>query len=203
MKCSSPMLLVRLTQHQLAVVLSIVFAILAVPRCAAQVRGTVEVSPLVGPYRYKQSYGCFFGCMTINGEPVEPCGCAPPGWKTTAVLGGRVTGWLSRSTALEGTLLCSPSSAVDNPVIGSARGLVRFAPHARLWAYAVGGPALVRFSDGVSGGHTFHMGGVPSLGFRAEVERYLYSTEESQVHNTLFATFALSAAVRAGTWGPP
>lgn len=174
---------------------------------SAQSPGMVEFTPVAGPYNSKQSEQSgpvFPGCVRVKGAPTPTC-YSPivPGAKTAPLLGGRVTVWLSRAFAVEGSLLGSPQ-AFDRPVFTSVRGVLSFAPHSRLWAYALAGPALVHSADGpgtdLGGvlGLGAHFRVAQSLSLRAEVERYIGATDQLDAHNNVFLTLGLSVGIRHG-----
>jgi len=192
MKFSSPTLVVRLTQHVPAVVLWLALAILTPPPCSAQVKGTVELSSMVGIYRPSAQSFTTPSIFLCPKGALCPNVSAQDHPHSAIVFGGRVTGWISERVALEGSMSYShgfvstpttPARAsivtTDVRVLVSTRGT-------RTWAYLAGGPAMVgRFGDafttstGRGGvvGVGAHLRVVRSLALRAEVEDYLYSLD--------------------------
>jgi hypothetical protein len=205
------------TQCLPAVFLCSVLAVLAAPQCSAQVRGTVEVSPIMGVYLPSgQLPPEPSACRCIKGAP---CSCDPtpqPREQHSAIaLGGRMTGWVNQRIAVEGSLWYSPSP-ITGPttggpaaiMTGNVRVLVRTGG-AGTWAYLVGGPTFVgRFGDAYGAGTgTGRFGGVVGVGahlrvaralaVRAEVEDYLYSVQ--RYHQQGFSlSLGLSVASRIG-----
>ena len=188
-----------------AIVLCLATALLAAPRCQAQVRGTVSLSTPVGVYIPTASLPPRFAhCL-----PEVICRISRQ-QSSAVVLGGRVTAWFNPRLALEGSVLYSPSpvateftssfpngallaretsQATAAVVATSVRVLVSPVPVTRLWVYMVGGPAFVsRSGDAYSDwSGTTRFGGVVgagahlrvarSLALRAELEQYLYSLD--------------------------
>jgi hypothetical protein len=112
----------------------------------------VELTPAGGPYTSHAagySSGCGGGTEKGTGLFI-PC---PIEQKTTLLYGGRLTVWLGRSFAVEGSVAGSPE-AEDTPVFASMRGVLTVAPRSRLSAHVLGGPALVAFhQSSVTVGH--------------------------------------------------
>ena len=179
----------------------LVLLLVATP-CSAQSPGAVEFTPVAGPYQSRES-GVVPPCRFIKGAPNAYCDNEAPASKsaTVALVGGRVTVWLSRGVAVEGSLMGSPQ-AFTSPVFASARGVASFAPRSRLWAYFLAGPALVYATDGsgtdVGGvlGAGAHFRVAQSLSVRAEVERYLGAGDQLAAHSNAFLTLGLSVAMR-------
>jgi hypothetical protein len=97
------------------VLLAQVLAVLAAPRCFAQVRGTVELSPIVGMYLPSAQLPpvppdpvCF-----VKGIP-HPYGlrCTPSVQRQSSVvaLGASVATWVNRRIAIDGSVRYAPSS---------------------------------------------------------------------------------------------
>jgi hypothetical protein len=179
-----------------------IVAVLAAPRCSAQIRGTVEFSPVVGSYVAMAPLpsGCFDVCFPVKEN-------------TSIALGGRVAAWVDKRIAVEGSLLYSASSPAD-VVASSVRALVSVARRPGIWAYVVGGPAFVglwgypyagadRRLDlgGVVGGGV-HLRVAPSIALRAELEQYFYSFAEHNQRD-LFLSLGLSVASRIGSATTP
>jgi opacity protein-like surface antigen len=197
-------------KSSLVVISSVAMLLLAATLCAAQRRGTVQITPVGGPYGSTVPLSYPILCIDADNPPPT---CYES--KYSPLFGARMTFWVARSFGVEGSLLVSPQS-FDNPGLGSIRGLATFAPASRLRAYAVGGLALVSFhadrgpsffASPASGvGYGSKLGGVlgvgtyfqiaPSLGLRAEYERYLYSEDQLSGHRNAFMTLGLSFALR-------
>jgi len=219
----------RLKRLGAALVVWLAGAVLTGPRCAAQVKGTLEFSPIVGTY------------IPIAHLPPQnfPClpevSCQSSRHQSTAIaVGARMTAWVNQRIAVEGSLWYSPSAVTgefsssfngapleqstnDVPaqiVAANARILVSLTRRAGTWAYLVGGPALVdRFGDAYAGADgTARAGGVVgagahvrvarSLAIRAELEQYLYSYRGS-FQRDLVLSVGLSAASRIGSAATP
>ena len=192
--------LVRLKEYQPAMVLWVAATVLAGARCSAQAWGTVEFSPVAGAYlsTAELPYGCFHVAL--------PNPCTPPKQSTTVAVGGRLTAWLSRGIAVEGSLWDSPSSPA-NVVAGSARLLLGLTPRSGTRVYIVGGPAFVRlfgydYASSIAGidlGSVVAVGAhvrvAPSLALRTELEQYVYSYAEHRQRD-LFLSLGLSLAPR-------
>lgn len=186
--------------------------------CSAQGRGTVQITPVGGPYGSTVIVGSQI-CYVYEPPPTAACSTTS---KYSPLFGARLTFWLARSFAVEGSYVGSAQS-FDNPWFGSIRGIATFAPASRLRAYAVGGLALVGFHAERDGpkflstflsweppdvGYGSMIGGVlgvgtyfqiaPWLGLRAEFERYLYSEDKLSGHRSGFMTLGLSYALRGG-----
>jgi hypothetical protein len=130
----------------------------------------------------------------------DPLGLCPPGpslqQKQALAIGGRVTSWLSRRSAIEGTFWYSPSGVTQTYrsagkiVIADVRFVLSLAPQASTMSVLLlGGPAVIqRFGDAyVDVKGTTSPGGAIGIGldihpghgysFRAEIGDYLYSVQ--------------------------
>jgi hypothetical protein len=117
----------------------------------------VELSPVVAAYFPTAAFqgACFEG----------PC----PLKKYVAIaFGGRVTAWVSRRLAVEGSVEQSPSTREDNIVAGSVRMLLRLTHVGTTWGYVVAGPALVYHRVGAG---TTRLGGVVGGGAHVGLAR--------------------------------
>lgn len=179
-----------------------IFAVVATPRCSAQIRGTLEFSPVVGSYVAiaPLPYGCFDVCFPVKQN-------------TSIALGGRVAAWVDKRIAVEGSLLYSPSAPAD-VIASSVRALVSVTRGPGIWAYVIGGPAFVglwgyqyagadaRLDLGGVVGAGVHLRVAPSMALRAELEQYFYSFAEHNQRD-LFLSLGLSVASRIGSAPTP
>lgn len=199
-----------------ALILWTLGAIIAAPRSSAQVRATV--SPVVGVYlpngRLPAEHP---GYLCPKGVPCPyydfPTGS--PEQHSAVAFGGRVTAWVVKQVAVEGSLWYSPSSVTGST---SGRSSTIIASDVRLlvgtrgrddWAYLLAGPAFVaRFGDayttttgsgrlGAVVGLGVDLRVARSLGIRAEAEQYLYSVQGYHQQDFVLSV-GLSVASRIG-----
>jgi hypothetical protein len=167
----------RLSSMLLVVVLVLAGEVVGAPGCSAQARGTVEFTP-VGDFYFPtqalQPLGsyCYLGFGTV----LDPCPQPPPATHLALAAGGRVTAWLTRRVAVEGSLEYSPSTRSDNLIAGNMRVLIGLTRAGTTWWYLTGGPAFVShtvtssFGGVVGGGAHLRLGA--RLAMRAEFEEY-------------------------------
>lgn len=147
-------------------------AVLAAPRCVAQSRGTFEFSPVVGAYLpHSQLYqppSMWCGELGVGG-------CAREA-NAAFAFGGRVTAWLDKRIAIEGSLWHAPATSSDNVFAGNVRVLWGVIGGGNMRAYVVGGPAFVRaqHTTGLAGviGAGAHFRVAPGIAIRTEIEEY-------------------------------
>ena len=203
MRPSTSLLFVRLGQYRRAVILCLIVATLAAPLCSAQARGSVDLSPVVGFYFPTSLFqaGCLF---EVDG------GACLPHQKTAVATGGRVTAWVNERVAVEGSLLYSPSTVLDDLVAGGVRVQLGLLRSSGAWVYVEGGPGLV--SHGRPGRErTASLGGLlgvgahfrllPWLAIRGDIEEYVSSFRGSSQRGAtlqdLFVSMGLSVALRS------
>jgi hypothetical protein len=143
-----------------------------------------------------------------------------PEQHSAVAFGGRVTAWVAKRVAVEGSLLYSPSSVTGST---SGQSSTMIASDVRVlvgtrgrdaWAYLLAGPAFVaRFGDAyASATGSGRLGGVVglgadlrvgrSLGIRAEAEQYLYSFQGYHQQDFILSV-GLSVAPRIGSGTTP
>ena len=224
MRLSRPTPFVGLKRCGPALILWTLGAIVAAPRAAAQVR--VTLSPVVGVYLPN-------GRLPAEPAPVRLCAKGVPGCyyndfptlgspelHSAVALGGRVTGWVNKRVAVEGSLWYSSSSVTGSTSGGSSTIVasdlrVLVGTRGRdAWAYLLAGPAFIaRFGDAyASATGSGRLGGVVglgadlrvarSLGIRAEAEQYLYSFQGYHQQDFVLSV-GLSVAPRIGSATTP
>jgi hypothetical protein len=159
----------------LLVVLWFAAAVFAAPRCIAQSRGTFEFSPVVGAYiPHSQLYQ----------PPSMWCGEMGPevcarGANTAFAVGGRVTAWLDKRIAIEGSLWHAPvpGTSSDEVLAGHVRMLWGVIGGGNMRAYVVGGPAFVHRAQQTTGlagviGAGAHFRVASGIAIRTEIEEY-------------------------------
>ena len=188
-------------------------AIALVPRCAAQGRGTVEVSVAVGNYFPTQNYepnsgACWSGFHFDNVIPYQPCDVYGSPKQRTFAPGGRLTAWVTQRVAFEAVAEYSGSTVLDNVWAGNVRGLLTLFRTGTMSWYLAGGPAVVAHSGvttvTTTEHFTPHWGGVVGGGVhlptssrfavRADLEEYITSDQGSAQHD-IFFSLGLSLAL--------
>ena len=223
MERSSPMHLLRLTRCQPAVALFLAAAILAPPKCATQVSGTLEFSPVVGAYHPTTELS-----RQRLGSVPEVAIYQTRQNAAAAALGGRLTAWANRWIAFEGSAWYAwapviqevtsswlgppipPERLEDAPggVVGSdVRLLVCLPPVAGMRVFVVGGGAFVSHGgDGAGWGGVVGAGSrlrvARSLALRAELAQYLYSVQGLHQRD-LVVSLGLSYATRISRAAAP
>jgi hypothetical protein len=103
---------------------------------------------------------------------------------TAVALGGRVTAWLDKRIAIEGSLWHAPAtSSDDNDVLaGHVRVFWGVIGGGNMRAYLVGGPAFVHRAQQTTGlagviGAGAHFRVAPGIAIRTEIEEYRYSQQ--------------------------
>jgi hypothetical protein len=173
----------------LLVIVCLAVAVLDAPRCVAQSRGTFEFSPVVGANLPHSQLHRNTLCEWIESGFA---GCSREA-NIGFALGGRVTAWLAKRLAIEGSLWHASATSFlhdDDVLAGHVRVLWRVIGGGSMWAYVVGGPAFVRqqtttpafvsqHTTSLAGaiGAGAHLRVAPGIAIRTEVEEYYHSSQ--------------------------
>jgi len=183
---------------------------------SAQAQFRLEIAPALGAYMPTGQLP--LGALTLTDvcteHPEDPlCPTTSPRRRANraVAIGGRWTAWFGKGGAIEGSFWYSPSgstvNAFEDPgtaVVGSLRGVLSLAPQARTMSVLLmGGPAVIHrsgfpndltsFGGTVGLGLDIHPG--RGLGFRAEIEDYLYSTQSTAGNGLFHQDFVLSLSM--------
>jgi hypothetical protein len=181
-------LLIHLRQYVSVVSLWLVALSLVVSPSSAQTRGTLKFTLSEGVYHPPAAFqaGCYVGPCLRTSHAVA--------------YGAGVTGWVGKRVAVEGSLRYSPSTGIDDLLVGDIRLLVGLVHAGRTLWYVGGGPAYVSHANG--GVHGVFGGGVEvgvfsRVAIRAEFEDYVSSRRHSVIQDR-FLSLGASITVRAG-----
>ena len=184
----------------------------------------LEIAPILAAYMPRGDINALFSCGLVK----APNSCTDDLKMTREVaIGGRVTGWLGKRAAIEGSLLYSPSGVRTDPyvplldptfsgwgngtvLVANLRGVFSLvAPVPGMSVIVTGGPAVIRYGGRVwSGDHIEPFGGTlgfgldvhpgSGVGFRAAIDGYQYKIEGVSHHDTVVSLSLAVSPFRAG-----